>query len=31
VPAFAIKSPIAVAKVSENEGGLAVDELDFLK
>lgn len=31
VPAFAIKSPIAVAKVSEHEGGLAVDELDFLK
>src|SRR4030095_10298413 len=30
VPAFAIKSPIAVEKVREKDG-LAVDELDFLK
>jgi 5-methyltetrahydropteroyltriglutamate--homocysteine methyltransferase len=30
VPAFAIKSPIAVEKISRREG-LAMDELDFLK
>jgi 5-methyltetrahydropteroyltriglutamate--homocysteine methyltransferase len=30
VPAFAIKSPIAVAKLGRREG-LALDELDFLK
>ena len=31
VPAFAIKSPIAVEKIHEREGGLTLDELDFLK
>src|SRR2546425_12083514 len=31
VPAFAIKSPIAVDKVRESEAGLAVDEAKFLK
>jgi 5-methyltetrahydropteroyltriglutamate--homocysteine methyltransferase len=31
VPAFAIKSPIAVAKVRESEAGLAVEEAKFLK
>lgn len=32
VPAFAIKSPIAVEKIREREGlGLALDEFDFLK
>src|SRR5271154_2846544 len=32
VPAFAIKSPIAIEKISEREGeGLCVDEAKFLK
>src|SRR5215472_825592 len=31
VPAFAIKSPIAVAKIREGEAGLAVEEAKFLK
>src|SRR5229473_3713644 len=31
VPAFAIKSPIAVGKVRENEAGIAVEEAKFLK
>jgi 5-methyltetrahydropteroyltriglutamate--homocysteine methyltransferase len=31
VPAFAIKSPIAVSKVRENEAGIAVEEAKFLK
>jgi 5-methyltetrahydropteroyltriglutamate--homocysteine methyltransferase len=31
VPAFAIKSPIAVAPVREHEEGIAVDEATFLK
>jgi 5-methyltetrahydropteroyltriglutamate--homocysteine methyltransferase len=31
VPAFAIKSPIAVNKVRESEAGLAVEEAKFLK
>jgi 5-methyltetrahydropteroyltriglutamate--homocysteine methyltransferase len=31
VPAFAIKSPIAVAKVRESEAGIAVGEAKFLK
>jgi 5-methyltetrahydropteroyltriglutamate--homocysteine methyltransferase len=31
VPAFAIKSPIAVGKVRESEAGIAVDEAIFLK
>jgi 5-methyltetrahydropteroyltriglutamate--homocysteine methyltransferase len=31
VPAFAIKSPIAVGKVRESEAGLAVEEAKFLK
>ena len=31
VPAFAIKSPIAVGKVCENEAGIAVEEAKFLK
>jgi 5-methyltetrahydropteroyltriglutamate--homocysteine methyltransferase len=31
VPAFAIKSPIAVERVSEREEGIAVDEAKFLK
>src|SRR5215467_7389591 len=30
VPAFAIKSPIAVEKVRENEAGIAVEEAKFL-
>src|SRR6266851_5749331 len=31
VPAFAIKSPIAVGKVRESEAGIAVEEAKFLK
>jgi 5-methyltetrahydropteroyltriglutamate--homocysteine methyltransferase len=31
VPAFAIKSPIAVGKVREGEAGIAVEEAKFLK
>jgi 5-methyltetrahydropteroyltriglutamate--homocysteine methyltransferase len=31
VPAFAIKSPIAIDKVREHEEGIAVDEAKFLK
>src|SRR5215470_14970032 len=31
VPAFAIKSPIAISKVREGEAGIAVDEARFLK
>jgi 5-methyltetrahydropteroyltriglutamate--homocysteine methyltransferase len=31
VPAFAIKSPIAIGKVRESEAGLAVEEAKFLK
>src|SRR5713101_4683196 len=31
VPAFAIKSPIAVDKVRESEAGIAVEEAKFLK
>ncbi|HUN60264.1 MAG TPA: cobalamin-independent methionine synthase II family protein [Candidatus Binataceae bacterium] len=31
VPAFAIKSPIAVERLRENEEGLALDEAHFLK
>jgi 5-methyltetrahydropteroyltriglutamate--homocysteine methyltransferase len=31
VPAFAIKSPIAVDKVRESEAGIAVEEAQFLK
>ncbi|MBV8771392.1 MAG: cobalamin-independent methionine synthase II family protein, partial [Deltaproteobacteria bacterium] len=31
VPAFAIKSPIAVGKIRESEAGIAVEEAKFLK
>ena len=31
VPAFAIKSPVAVDKIGEREEGLTLDELDYLK